>query len=109
MEEKSVSGLHRSAMSKSEVYSWRLEPALKVALEDAARVEGLTLSGLLERIAREWLDVNYTVDEDEQRRLHKAARKWIGTVKFDEPNLSERVTEVVQEILWEKHARNRPD
>ena len=69
-------------MSKSEVYSWRLSPALKSALEQAARAEQISLARLLERITQEWLEKEYPADEDEelQRRLHEAAAKTIGTL-----------------------------
>ena len=42
-------------MMKSEVYSWRLSPAMKSALEEAALKEHATVSMLLERIVADWL------------------------------------------------------
>jgi len=42
-------------MDKTEVYSWRLDPELKERLGAAARDEKTSIGGLLDRIAREWL------------------------------------------------------
>ena len=36
-------------MSKTEVYSWRVSPETKAALEEEARREGLTLAALLQQ------------------------------------------------------------
>jgi hypothetical protein len=41
---------------KREVYSWRMAPDLKPVLAEAARQEHVTVSQLLERIARAWLE-----------------------------------------------------
>ena len=60
-------------MSKSEVYSWRLSPALKAELEAAARAEKIPLSALLERLALDWLkDRGRSDDEAEKRRMRDA-------------------------------------
>ena len=56
-------------MNKSEVYSWRLEPALKAELEVAARAEKVPLSVVLERLTRDWLRQRKEQDEEEQERL----------------------------------------
>ncbi len=42
-------------MAKTEVYSWRLSEELKGELEEAAKQEQQSVSGLLERIVDEWL------------------------------------------------------
>ena len=108
MVEPTYNALHCSAMSKTEVYSWRLSPVLKSALEDAARAEDTTLSGLLEHIAEDWLGKHGPkVDEEEQRRLHEAARACFGTISGGDPHRAERASELVREIIWEKHARKR--
>ena len=52
-------------MTKSEVYSWRVSPDLKMQLEVAARDEKTSVGTLLERIAREWLDEHRLNDEEE--------------------------------------------
>ena len=43
-------------MAKTEVYSLRLSPHLKKALEGAARARHKSVAGLLEEIAEEWLE-----------------------------------------------------
>ena len=99
--------LHRSAMSKSEVYSWRVSPELKERLEDAARVEDMSMAGLIEQIAVEWLEDHAHVDEVEQRRLHHAARACMGTINGMDPYRAENAKKLVREIIRQKHARKR--
>jgi hypothetical protein len=68
---------------KTEVYSWRLSPHLKSELQEAARVERKSLSDLLEKIAKDWLQRTRHQSEDEeerQRRLHEAAMECAGTI-----------------------------
>jgi hypothetical protein len=92
---------------KSEVYSWRLSPELKWALEEAARRERVSVSRLLERIAREWLKTQPWVAEDEaeQARIRAAAAPYIGSISGDDPELSEKVRERVIERLAKKYPR----
>jgi hypothetical protein len=91
-------------MSKSEVYSWRVAPALKAELEAAARVEKLPLSALLERIVQHWLEKRRTSDDEaEQERLRAALMACAGT--FKGPGVSatnERVRQVMGEQLMKK-------
>ena len=61
-------------MSKSEVYSWRLELALKADLE---------LSVVLERLTRDWLRQRKEHDESEQKRLRAALMACAGSYKGD--------------------------
>jgi hypothetical protein len=93
---------------KSEVYSWRLTPDLKDALECAARRERVSLSRLLERIAREWLQARAPAavdDEAEQARLRAAAAPYIGSISSGDPALSEKVRERMIEYLERKYPR----
>jgi hypothetical protein len=94
-------------MSKSEVYSWRLDPDLKRRLEEAARQEKTSIGGLLDRLAREWLGRRASEEDEEalQRRLHAEAAKWIGSIQGDDPGRSERVKESFQRYVLEKHRR----
>ncbi|MDH3604952.1 MAG: hypothetical protein OEU26_35560 [Candidatus Tectomicrobia bacterium] len=83
-------------MKKTEVYSWRVSPELKTALEDAARVEGMSVALLLDRIVTAWL-AGASADGDEedvQQRLYIAAERAIGTIHGGDPRRAE-------------HARNR--
>ena len=43
-------------MAKSEVYSWRVAPAMKSALEGVARSEGRSVGALLDEIVSGWID-----------------------------------------------------
>ena len=93
---------------KSEVYSWRLSPALKSALEETARQERATVSVLLERIVSEWLTAHRLEsnrEEDEQQRLHAAAAQTFGTLRGANPNRSLQVRETVRARLAKRHAR----
>ena len=94
-------------MTKTEVYSWRVDPDLKQRLESAARDEKTSIGGLLERIAREWLGRHRSGEDDEeqQRRLHAEARKWIGSISSGDPYGSEQVKERVRKYIQEKHRR----
>jgi hypothetical protein len=97
---------------KSEVYSWRLSPDLKDDLEAAARREHMSVSRLLERIAREWLQARAAAvadDEAEQERLRAIAMRYVGALRSGDPHLSEKVSERVREHLLRAHARSRSD
>jgi nucleotidyltransferase/DNA polymerase involved in DNA repair len=92
-------------MTKTEVYSWRLDPDLKQRLGAAARDEKTSIGGLLNRIVEEWLDRCYPGQDDEalQRQLHEEAKKWIGSISLGEgPYTRERIRERVRARLAEK-------
>ena len=70
-------------MAKTEVYSWRVDPQIKMALEAEARLQGTTLAEVLDRIAKQWLETRKQQngdDEAEQARLHAAAAKYAGAI-----------------------------
>jgi hypothetical protein len=94
-------------MSKTEVYSWRLDPDLKRRLEAAAHEEKTSIGALLDHIAREWLGRRASEADEEalQRRLHAEAAKWIGSIRGDDPTRSERVKERYRQYVLEKHRR----
>ncbi len=93
-------------MKKSEVYSWRLSPETKAALEDRARSEGTSMAKLVDRIVDNWLE-QQTADEEavEQQRLHAAAAKTIGTIRGGDPYLAEQAGARVKEIIRKRHGR----
>ena len=94
-------------MAKSEVYSWRLSPELKSALEEAARLKQQSLARFLEDIAEQWLAQNHPRDDDEeieQRRLHQAATLTFGTLQGNNPDRSELSREELRARLSRKHA-----
>jgi hypothetical protein len=95
-------------MTKSEVYSWRVSPDLKMRLEAAARDENTSVGSLLERIACEWLDHRRLDDEEEQRRLRERVMRTVGTASIGlGPYTNERVRQVVTENLERKRRANQ--
>src|SRR5262245_44073633 len=93
--------------TKSEVYSWRLSPALKVELEAAARAEKTNVATILDRLVRQWLsgrELSAEEDAEQQRRLHEQGRKAIGTVSIGMgAYTNQRVREVMGEHLEKKY------
>lgn len=94
-------------MKRSEIYSWRIAPDLKSALKDEARRENVSMGTLLERMAREWLEVHRvsTDDDKEQRRIRAAAMKCAGSISGVNPNRSAEVSALVRRRLQEKRER----
>ena len=93
---------------KSEVYSWRIDPALRRALEDEARRLGASLAEVLDTIAAAWLAEQRGADAAaEQARLHAAAGKWIGSARAAPRARSTDVPRAVRKRLEEKRARGR--
>jgi hypothetical protein len=93
---------------KSEVYSWRLSPTLKNALEEAARQERAAISTLLDRIVADWLAAHRrerNQEEAEQQRLHAAAASTFGAIRGANPSRSEQVRHSARARLTKRHAR----
>ncbi len=96
-------------MKRSEVYSWRLDPALKSELEHAARTERTSISSLLSRIVRGWLDHEYRSDTtDEQKVVRERAMKYVGSIRGESPKRAEEAAERVKDIIRKKHGRRGP-
>ena len=94
-------------MKKSEVYSWRLAPELKAALEQEARRERASVGGLLERIAVGWLSGRRsgTNDDEEQARLRAGAVKTFGKIAGGDPHRSTTVRAAVRRRLAARRGR----
>lgn len=93
-------------MAKTEVYSWRLAPERKSALEAEARAAGKTVAEVLDELSTEWLAARRTPDDEaEQRRLHKAAAKFVGTISGHDPHRSENVSTLMRQTLRRKYGR----
>jgi hypothetical protein len=93
---------------KSEVYSWRLSPTLKNAVEEAARQERAAISTLLDRIVADWLATHRrerNQEEVEQQRLHAVAASTFGAIRGANPSRSEQVRHAVRIRLTKRHAR----
>jgi hypothetical protein len=94
-------------MKKVEVYSWRMTSATKTALENEARREQITVSALLDRITKEWIESRQgrADDDEEQQRLHSAVRKTLGTISGGEPRRAEHAAEGVRKRLMRRYGR----
>lgn len=91
---------------KTEVYSWRISTELKGDLEEQARLEGKSLSALLQEFASEGLRVRRNGNGDngaEQAALRKRVMATVGTIHSGEPDLASRAREVVRERILHKH------
>ncbi len=95
-------------MAKTEVYSWRVDPQIKMALEAEARRQRRSVADVLDMIAKEWLasrKADDWQDDAEQARLHAAAAKWIGSISGGDPHRSQKVRETVRKRLRERYGR----
>ena len=92
---------------KSEVYSWRVSTDLKTGLEREARRRKVSLSAVLDLAARDWLNKSgpETENDDEQRRIRKAASRSIGALASGNAHRSENVRQDVRERLRRRHDR----
>jgi len=91
---------------KTEVYSWRVSADRKAALEEEARREGTTVSGLLDRVTGDWLAQRrngHSHDDDAQAALRKRVMKTVGTIRSGDPTLASRARGVIQEQVLRKH------
>ena len=91
---------------KTEVYSWRLDPDLKSALEHTARCRGSSMAQLLEEIVGSWLEREAETEGDGevQSRLHAEARTTFGTLERGDHLLAEEAGRRVRRKLSERHA-----
>ena len=95
-------------MAKTEVYSWRVDPKIKMALEDEARTQGESVAQVLDKITKQWLEKRKRRngdEETEQARLHAAAAKCFGTLSGGAPTDSENVSALVRKRLLERYGR----
>jgi len=96
-------------MAKSEVFTWRLSPELKGALERRARKEGRSVAGLLDRVVQDWLrnGKSDADDEAEQERLRREAAKYLGALSGGNPRRAETARETIRERLRQAHEGHR--
>jgi len=94
-------------MAKTEVYSWRLDPDVKMGLEEEARLQGMTLAEFLDRSAHNLIREGRRKRQSgqaEQARLHAAAEKYRGVFSGGDPLASQKIREVVRKRLRERNA-----
>ena len=89
---------------KSEVYSWRVSADLKSGLEREAQRRRMSLAGVLDLAARDWLSKgNAEGDEEEQLRIRKAASECLGSIAGGDARRSEKVRETMRKRLRRQH------
>ncbi len=79
---------------------------MKSALEEAARNNDTTISGLLEGIVADWLHAQPSnVDDSEvQRQMHLLASKYAGSIKGRDPDRAENAKALIRDKLMRKRA-----
>jgi len=97
-------------MPKTEVYSWRVSPAVKARLEDAARRERRSVAAVLDAIVDDHLNARgrgHARDDEQQRQLHARAARFAGCLTGDAAGRSTRVREYVRARLRGRRGRVR--
>ena len=92
---------------KTEVYSWRVSREKKSRLERAARTRKVHVATVLDIAVDEWLAKNGDVvtDDEEQKRLHAAAKQYIGVISGKNPRRAETSSAEIRRSLRRKHGR----
>ena len=92
---------------KTEVYSWRVSSDIKMSLEREARRRKISVSAALDVAAREWLHKSSVANDgdEEQRRLRKAASKWLGTLSGGSARRAGTASEGVRDRLRRRYGR----
>jgi predicted transcriptional regulator len=92
---------------RTHVYSWRLSSELKSDLERQARLRKVPVSTILDMAVREWLknSAREVSGDEEQRKLHAEAEKYIGVLKGLDRNRSETVRETIRKKLRRRYGR----
>ena len=87
-------------MKKTEVYTWRLSPVTKAALEEAAREQKRSIADLLEEIVSASLGQSgQESDAERQRALHARAGEVAGCLAGDDARRAEQARERVRARL----------
>jgi len=87
---------------KSEVYTWRVSPALKASIEEAARSERRSVAQLLDEIVGGHLEGarrQRGSEADRQRRLHLQAARFAGRISGDDAQRAEKSRELIRDRL----------
>ena len=89
------------------MYSWRVSTDIKTGLEREARRRKLSLAAVLDLAAGEWLEKSASPadDDEEQRRLQRAALKCFGSIAGGDPLRAENAARTVRERLRRKYGR----
>jgi hypothetical protein len=95
---------------KSEIYTWRVSPAMKEALEEAARSTNRSVASLLDEIVAVRLETVGKITAAEmatQRRLHARAARFAGRFSGANPARSTDAAALVRARLAGRRARAR--
>jgi predicted DNA-binding protein len=94
---------------KSEVYTWRVTPAMKARLEETARHTGRSVARLLDDLVAEGIETIGTgeAELEEQRRLHARAATFAGRFSGTDPGRSERARDGIRARLAGRRGRVR--
>ena|SRR6266581_5315103 len=87
---------------KSEVYTWRVSPALKAGLEEAARAERRSVADLLDEIVGEHLEGarrRHGSEPQRQRRLHQRAALFAGRISGSDAQRAGRSRDLIRARL----------
>ena len=92
---------------KTEVYSWRVSPEVKIGLERAARRRNISLSKVLDLAAREWLMKSDSDNQDgeRQRKIQEAASECFGVFASGNARRSETAGKAVRQRVLRRHGR----
>jgi hypothetical protein len=93
---------------KSDVYSWRVEPAKKADLEAELRRDGITIAKLLDDLTTDWLRERrngHSDDDAQQAAIRRRAMAAIGSVSGADPMASERSGEMISEAIYRKYLK----
>ena len=87
------------------MYSWRLSPAVKTALEEAARRERQSVGALLDRIVCTWLEgAQPPADTEAERRTRLTAGRCFGMIGGGNPDRSAEARDLVRARLAKRRA-----
>ena len=94
---------------KSEVYSWRLSPEKKMALESEAIREGKSVAQVLDEISSGWLAEkrrSFAEDEAEQAKLRARVLALAGSLSGGDPGRASNASKRLKESLAKRYARS---
>lgn len=87
---------------KTAVYAWRVSPALKRSLEEAAHSERRSVAGLLDEIVTEHIRkvaARNGSEIERQRELHARAARFVGRLAGQRSDRAEKAREIIRERL----------
>jgi hypothetical protein len=94
---------------KSEVYTWRVSPAMKAALEEVARRSNRSVAQVLDELVGACLSAGPASESDvaSQRRLHTRAARFLGALSGGAARRSEAARHLVRARLKRRYPHAR--